>query len=402
METIRQMKKEKLMTGEIMNYLYNFCSNIELYSTFELERIISYTNFNPQKTMNLVESFAKEEIMKMIEEYDLKVGIPKKNSNSNQINPVQQKNHIIKLSIFQHNHGFTSSEEAWNFLHSNVNIIDMKDLLHSYDQYKLISNAKSKIKDKNSYKLDEYFESFDREREKKFHEVFRANLEDNDIKFMAADDTYHNYEVKSQKKNLIEQNQDLTGFYGSFFSSPDIVKSTIMEFCDIFSIGKLGLVNKKLNEYVYKKFKLEQIAKTYCLSIFKHSGTYVNDQKILNSLYKNYMSMFTNRLRIRFEGVYYCRVKYVKVGEYYGVGERRMNTVFYYRYYRFLPNGEVFSMTTPHVKNRKILQSITKNDIELRQGRFYVDVDNSVVIELFLGPDSSYIYRYKVRFYFIF
>lgn len=405
METIRQIEKQNQQKAEIMNYLYNFCSNIELYSTFELERIISYTNYNPQKTMNLVESFAKEEIMRMIEEYDLKIVNQRNLSSkinieqSHQQQQKKRKNEVVKIGLYNQNQSIFTSDEAWNFLHSNVNIIDMKDLLHTYDQYKLISNAKSKIKDKDNYKLNEYFEKFDRDRERKFHEVFKANLEDNDIKYMEIDDTYKTYDPKKTKKNQMELQDESShlNFYNSFFSSPDVVKSTILQFCDIFSIGKLGLVDKKLNDYIYRKFNLEEVAKNYCLSIYKHSGLYVNDQKTLNSLYKSYMAMFANRMRIRFSGVYYCRVKYIKVGEYYGVGERRMNTVFYYRYYRFLPTGEVFSMTGPYVKNKKILQAIAKNDVELRQGRFYVDVDNTVVIELFLDAESSYIYRYKVH-----
>src|SRR4051812_42090816 len=65
------LDKEKFLTNQIMNYLFFEFHNIDLFSTYELERIISYAKFNKHKALAILEEYSKDEIMKMIEENEL-------------------------------------------------------------------------------------------------------------------------------------------------------------------------------------------------------------------------------------------------------------------------------------------------------------------------------------------
>jgi hypothetical protein len=65
--------------------------------------------------------------------------------------------------------------------------------------------------------------------------------------------------------------------------------------------------------------------------------------------------VLTIRPRLFYSGIYYSKIKFIKIGETYGASGDVINTVFNYRFYRFFPNGEVFTFTCPSFKPKKIL-----------------------------------------------
>jgi hypothetical protein len=200
-------------------------------------------------------------------------------------------------------------------------------------------------------------------------------------------------------ENLMKS--DMSKFLPFFSNSGNFVKNHIFEYLDIFSIGKFGFCNKELYNFIYKKFNLDKISKNYCLAIFKNSSLYLNDQEKIKQKYKNYYEMFKKRPRVKFEGIYYSRVKFNKVGDNYGFSDQILSTVTYFRILRFLPNGEIFSITTPYFKHTKIINAINKNNLEMRRGRFFIDFDDTLIVELAANStskSSSYFYRYKVHY----
>jgi hypothetical protein len=303
--TVEQVEREreKFLTNQIINYLYFECSNIDLYSTNELERIISFSGFNKSKTLSLIENYTKEEIMKMIEVYSIhhssdalqKARSENLNNMSHQIAQIKKKevfyvymrkflnhanNNYNKMHLSEDKESTIKEnmlnvkeigfQKAWNFLNASVNLIDLKDLLNAYDHHKLINKAKTIVKDKDNKKLNDYFEKYQESREKKFREVFRANFEDNDLKFLEGDKLAEQEMQRKLKKNLMNNitegllKSDLSKFSNLFHAqNHDLIRSNILHFLDIFSLGKLSMVNKSYREYVIKKFPLELTAKNY-------------------------------------------------------------------------------------------------------------------------------------------
>ena len=183
--------RNKFISNQIMNYLYFEYANIDLFSINELESLISYSGYNKQKTLYYLEKYSKEELIKIIEDANLNF---LKKSKSYEIDP-KSLNLISdfklkkeKLSIGSRHLVYINDEKiqtefVWNFINSYVNIIDLKDMINSFDHYKVIQKAKSSVKDKDNYKLNEYFEKYAESRERKFKELFKRNLEDNDLQF---------------------------------------------------------------------------------------------------------------------------------------------------------------------------------------------------------------------------
>jgi hypothetical protein len=396
-----QKDKEKFLTTQIMNYLFTEWPNIDLFSTNDLERIIAFCNFNRAATINLLESYSQETIMKMIEEYNIKQTV-KRNHNQYAIatNVKISKKENFYVQMTKNNPNDLTKEQVWDFISKNVNVVDMRELLNSYDHMKLINKAKKETKGADSKKFSEYFEKFYENREKKYTELFKACLEDNDIQFLINTQEYENH-FKNKKKKENFGKIDPAAFYGLFTSSSEYVKSNVLDFLDIFTVGRLGLVNKILNNYVYKRYDLENVAKKYCVSIFKNTNIYVNDKSTINTLYKNYFSMIKNRPRVMYSGLYFAKAKFNKVGDTSGLTEFVSCTVTTYRFYRFFPNGAVYTITTPFTKSQKLLAEINKGNLEIRRGSYYVDCDDTLIIEIKVAPEESYVYRYKVKIRFL-
>lgn len=394
--------KESYITNQIINYLYYEFHMIDIYSTNDLERIISFCCFNKQKVLQMLENYTRDELLKKCDEKDLEV-LKKSQSEKyiqekTEIIPEKKLNYYIKFEDSENNSTITKPLKEWNFINRNVQLIDMKDLINNYDDHKLISKAKKFVKDKDLNKLDDYFKKYYEMREQKMREIFQANLEDNDIKYLQDDEMINDQFNKNLKKKHSEINLkgDIKNFYTKFKSCSTFLKISILDFCDIFSIGKFGLANKYLKEFVYKHYHFEKISKNYCIAIFKNSNLYINQQGKILKEYKNYFTMLKQRPRIFYSGVYYSRVKFTKVGETFGQADRNIITVFYFRIFRFFPNGEVSCLTCPNVKSKKLINGINKNTIEVKKGRYYIDEENNVVIEVLTDQINSYIYTFKV------
>jgi hypothetical protein len=401
---------DKVLLNEIMNYLHNEFHNIEQFSTYELERIITFAGLNKSKTSYLLENYSKEEIMKQIEESDLRSLKKSKSADWSvqNIPLVKREVYIIDFKKSK-NEALGENERPWAFISPNVNLIDLKDLLNNFDHYKLIKKAKTIVKDKDNSKLNEFFDKYTDSREKKYRDIFRMNLEDNDLNFLEGDRYMEQEKNKKMKKilsmNMTEKLQkDVFNFPTHFINCNSLIKNSILEFLDIYSIGKFGLVNKNFYKYIFKdgKFNFEKIAKNYALAIFKNSPNqnpiYLNDQEKLK-IYKNYFSMLKNRPRIRYSGIYYCKVKFNKLGEPSVNSDQAITTVTYYRIYRFLPTGEIYSITTPNIKSAKIWSFIKKENIDVKSGKFYVDEENNLIIELNAGQGKWNIYKFKVKLF---
>jgi hypothetical protein len=391
-----QKDKEKFLTQQIMNYLFAEWPNIDLFSTNDLERIITFCNYNRAATISLLENYSQETIMKMIEDYDIKQTI-RKNQNlysiaTNVKSPLKD-NYYIQMTKIKPSE--LTKEQVWEFISKNVNIVDLRDLLTSYDHMKLINKAKKEIKDKDSKKFTEYFEKFYENREKKYTDLFKACLEDNDLQFLGNTYEYEQYFKNKKKKDNLGK-IDPIQFYDCFRNSSDYVRTNICDFLDIFSVGKFGMVNKYLNNFVNTKYDLESVAKKYCAGVFKNTNIYVNDKQRIKSLYKSYLSMFAKRPRIMYSGLYFSKVKFNKVVDNTGLSEFVSCTVINYRFYRFFPNGTVYTITTPYTKSHKIISAINKNNLEIRRGCYYIDCDDTLIIEIKLNDECSYVYKYKV------
>ncbi|NXN94532.1 FBX9 protein, partial [Rhinopomastus cyanomelas] len=64
--------------------------------------------------------------------------------------------------------------------------------------------------------------------------------------------------------------------------------------------------------------------------------------------YNSWREMFLERPRVRFDGVYISKTKYIRQGEQSLDGfYRAWHQVEYYRYLRFFPDGQVMMLTTP-------------------------------------------------------
>jgi hypothetical protein len=420
--------KELFIRNQIINFLYYEFDLIDIYSTNDIERIISYCKYNKEKVLSVLETYTRDELMKILDDKDLenlKRSQSEKYNYDIDINIKQQKkiiNYYIKLykednkrenenenkkiheheyeNEYQNKYNNINSnnyiENPWDFISKNVHLIDMKDLMNNYDEHKLIQKANTTVKDKDVKKIEEFYKKFYEEREQKMREIFTASLEDNDILYLHEDEMITYQYEKNLEKKMNENNYkgNIKSFNDKFRSCSTYLKIQILDFCDIFSVGKFGLVNKNFYEFVYKHYHFEKISKNYCMAIFKNSNLYINQAEKID--FKNYFMMLKNRPRIYFSGVYYCRVKFNKNGEHFGKTSK-LFTVFYYRILRFFPNGEVHSITCPHIKNKQLLKNIKNKSADIKKGRFYIDEDSSITINIQNDETSNNIYKYKVK-----
>ena len=239
----------------------------------------------------MIESKSKDEIFKLIEENE---------KNSNFINntsfnkDVGKKYKSVYLIDYKNiNLSSLDSDLAWNFLYKTQNIIDLQDVLITYNQHKLINNVFKKVKDKDCKKMVDYFEKFEKERERKYKEIFKGNLEDNDLIYLQTEEYVLDYKLPV-KIDLSQKINDYSNFSELFEKLNSDLKSYIMNFLDIQSVGKFSICNKSFYQFISKKYNYEKLAKFYCLLIFKNTNIYVNEEKDLK-IYRNYFEMFRKR-----------------------------------------------------------------------------------------------------------
>lgn len=385
--------KETFIRNQIINFLYYEYDMIDIYSTNDIERIISYCKYNKEKVLSILETYTRDELIKTLDDKDLE-NLKRSQSEKYDLDiPLATPKKTINYYLNQYEKN--NSENPWDFISNNVHLIDMKDLMNNYDEHKLIQKANKTVKDKDVKKIDEFYKKFYEDREQKMREIFQASLEDNDILYLKEDDLItHQYKKNLEKKvNEYTLKGDINTFSDKFRSCSTYLKIQILDFCDIFSVGRFGLVNKNFNEFTNNHYHFEKISKNYCMAIFKNSNLYINQSEKID--YKNYFTMLKLRPRVYFSGVYYCRVKFNKNGEHFGKSDK-IFTVFYYRILRFFPNGEVHCMTGPSIKNKQLIKNIRNKTADIKKGRFYIDEDNSITINIQNDESSNYIYKYKV------
>lgn len=402
MESIPSPEKEQSMREEILNRIYIDKSYIfEFYSTNDLIRIMQYTEYNYDKINFLLESYTKEDLLKKIEEHQLLIQKQSQIVNSSiTVKKLIKQKHILYsrfVSSMESQPKKKSMVSAWNFLNNGGNIIDLKDAIRSLDKMKIISKLKQQKGNKGVSINDvafnrEFFKKIE-QKEKKYITYYQQCFEDNDIDYIQHTDHFdekmfhliHNKEPNDINNNNIK-------LFPKLLSMPNSLLNTILSYVDIFTIGRIALCNKSLFNMVYHHYSFDAFSsRCYVNAIFLHSKLYYINLSSLKKLYKNNFDMLKHKNRIRFGGVYYCRVKYVKEAQIYGEEFNKNVLVQYYRALRFLPNGEVMIMTTPFFKANKIRNGIKNGSVEIRNGKFHIDELDRIQIKC---DDDEYIYKF--------
>ncbi|XP_067999055.1 F-box only protein 9 isoform X2 [Melanerpes formicivorus] len=125
--------------------------------------------------------------------------------------------------------------------------------------------------------------------------------------------------------------------------------------------------------------------------------------------YASWREMFLERPRVRFDGVYVSKTKYIRQGEQSLDGfYRAWHQVEYYRYLRFFPDGQVMMLTTPEDPQSIVPRLRTKNTrtdaILLGHYRLSQETDNQTKVFAVImkkkdeKPIDYHKYRYFCRF----
>ena len=384
------------------NYIYEF------YSTNELKSLFNYANYNKEKINLLLEHYTKEEILKKIQD-----NILQKINKKNEIQTINSKKKLNKKFIIQSR--FLISEEnilsnknilvnVWAFINNGTNIIDLKDALSSYNKAEFYSKIKKEIlskKNKLKYNdiqilLSNEFEKRYEEKEKKFMKMYINHFEENDIEFLKIRKQWNLYQ-HIPKPNSIQQT-----ILEKLLILPLSLRNFIFSYIPIFTLGRLGLCSKKLYKIIYEDYSFNnEHLKIYVNALFINSNLYTIKQNIIKTQFLNNLDLLKNKKRIRFCGIYYCKVKSIR--NEYKFGEESHNSVsIFYRLLRFFPNGLVYTMTTPFFKNAKIKQGIRNGIIELKCGKWSIDDNDN--LKIINDNLDEYIYKlgwsdfYRIRF----
>lgn len=104
----------------------------------------------------------------------------------------------------------------------------------------------------------------------------------------------------------------------------------------------------------------------------------------------NCEEFYWNGNRIRFNGVYICRIRYLRPGQTEYGFVQPVHIVTYFRYLRFYPDGSVLSMVTPQ-EPQKIVKVLFKKNLkfheDMRMGRFACQNDR--LFAVLPAPNSS-------------
>lgn len=239
----------------------------------------------------MIENKQKEDIFKLIEAADsLKIETRSK-SSQNVAEPEKRYKSVYQVSFKSLNLSLLDNDHVWHFLHKTQNIIDLQDILLTYDHHKLINKAKSNVKDRDSKKIVDYFEKYYKERERKYREIFKGNLEDNDLIFLETEEYIKEYKIPSKP---VQKSADYSKFPKLFELLTSGLKSHLLNFLDIQSVAHFSMCSSELYNFVKKKYSYEKLAKFYCLMLFKNNNIYQNDEKALK-VYRNYFEMYKLR-----------------------------------------------------------------------------------------------------------
>lgn len=393
-------EKEQSLREEILNRIYIEKSYIfEFYSTNDLIRIMQYTDYNIDKINFLLESYTKEDLLKKIEEHLLLTQKQKQISNSSitQVKKVPKQKHILYskfVSTINSKQKRNVMISAWNFLNNGANIIDLKDAIRSLDKMKIISKLKQQKSNKGVSINDvafnrEFFKKIE-QKEKKYITYYQQCFEDNDINYLEHTDHFDEKMFHLIHKETSDTNT--LKLFPKLLTMPTSLLNSILSYVDIFTIGRIALCSKSLYSLIYQHYSFDAFSsRCYVNAIFLHSKLYYINLLALKKQFKSNFDMLKRKNRIRYGGVYYCRVKYVKEGQIYGEEFNKTVLVQYYRALRFLPNGVVMIMTTPFFKANKIRNGIKNGSVEIRSGKYHIDELDRIQVKC---DDDEYIYKF--------
>lgn len=386
--------KNKIKIEEIIDYLYFNSNSIENYSTYELELIIKYSNFNKKLCLQLIDNSIKEILLNDIEDWKVNEEQLEKENKSRvrlrELETTYMKKEYYKIEVLPESliEKF-SYKKPWDFLKNDVLLIDIRDELRIIDQYKLINDALKIVKDKDNHKLNLFFEKHDEERRILIKKLFSKRIEVNDIKFLRDNDNFlginiynsNKLEIKDKDKEEIEEYPKGDVFEKYFIKKINkLLKNLILEYIGFEYILNLSLSNKTMYNCI-KNFSKEHLSKIYCSAIFKYSNLYNNDISNIKTNYSNLYDMLINRKRIKYGGIYYSQVKYIKTVENsVKVQGETQFTVFNFRFVRFFPCGKAFILTSYERNSRSLLKKINNNECDMKEGRFYIENEYVFII----------------------
>ena len=395
---------------ELIDELFTINKELfNMYSIEELKSIIKHLNYDRVKVNYYLNNLSKEEIQKEIEAdtlnkqscLDLKSGF--QNKSKSLIKSSKKEYILVSKNMQNIDKVYSNKKEkfVWeSLLNKCENLIDLQDALMSYDKSKLYNKIRAKFKEAqrlNSNKnkailsnemiseLNKQFEA----KEKKIYSRYCGNLESNDI--------YYLKKIRQYKSNANNANDIKNDIYIKLFnkliSFPKNPRNIILSFLDIFTLGNLLLTNKILYKMVINDYYISKYtAKIYISALFANSNIYEINRQSLKLLYhNNFYSMFKNKPRIRFNGIYYCKVNSIREVYKYGEGNKA-SLVVYYRFIKFFPNGEVYVLTTPFYKTAKIKMNGKSGVNQLNKGTFNVKNED----DLFVFYDNGDEYHYKI------
>lgn len=310
------------------------------------------------------------------------------------LNNITKKPTIYKVS-------YISKEllKPFEFLKQNLNIIDIRDYLKCIDHHELINKAIKEVKDKDNKKLNKFFEKFDQERITKIKALWSHSIEPNDIKLIFNNDEfkdiYSNIINTNKKSGVKYQNENSFQYYMTKKLNPFLL-SLLIEYSGLPVLYTLSCCNKAFKKTVDTKINKENLSKRYCEAVFENSRLYNNDLKFLKANYNSYFDMLKNRERVKFGGLYYSIVKFVKKCDSLTfTTTQSLQTVIYFRYLQFFPDGSIACFTCPNKNSKKVLKDLNSNIVDLKRGIFYVDY-NCLITQFEYGKDTDIVYFYEM------
>lgn len=310
-------------------------------------------------------------------------------NNENENTKPKLKKFLLKLDNVEYTKNLTPIE-VFKFLdNQKLQVLDIKDIYNSTDLLKF-----SKKKELYEAEVDIFNFTFD-----------EKLLENNDIRYL---ESLNNLSVSgkgARRKSikvcdaaLATRNIDFTQFFSLLNKSNSPIKQSILEFCDIYTLARIGLVNKKFYNFIFKFCNLTESIENLSEAIFKWSGLYKEYEKKLKDVYAgSHLNMINIRPRVFFSGIYYEKLTNV-------LGIKDKNEVKkvkkddrknYFRIFYFLPNGEVYSIVTKFCFWATLYQVIkSSKKAEVNKFKYEFDVNDNLVVYIPGTYYASSIYLY--------
>ncbi len=297
------------------------------------------------------------------------------NNEENQSTKPKTKKFILKVINIDYTKN-PGASDVFKFLDNpKLQVLDIKDMYNSSDLLKF-----SKKKELYETEIDVFNFTF-----------AEKLLEENDFRFLESLTNLsisgkgaRRKSIKICDDSLATRNIDFTRFFSLLNKSNSPVKQCILEFCDIYTLTRIGLVNKNFYNFIFKFCNLTENIENLCEAIFKWSNLYKDYEKKLKDVYAgSHLNMINLRPRVFFSGIYYEKLTNV-------LGIKDKNEVKkvkkddrknYFRIFYFLPNGEVFSIVTKFIFWGTLYQTIkSSKKAEVNKFNYEFDINDNLVV----------------------